>query len=542
MDALNSLNPVADAIMRWGPAGIAAVLMLFAERRLKDRWQTAPANANNVMKWLYVGNWLFIAAMLTIVSVMWVQRETTADSTIVSKGYIANVPDNVGVYSRENFYQRLTTKGNPFSPTNEIEWHFTNGTPLNKRIFTIQAPDGNTIREYFISSELDFADEDNIELIYRRHPQEVFRLQYRAKGNGFKTLKPIPMSASDSFTENKNQLQENRISQFFLSNLYAADVTYQVIEEALESKNPYRRRDAAKYLSEHQTTYFSDIDASLQQNQLSENQLSGVLSALANASKDQQSALSLSEDAKQTVFEALFHESTSIQTQAQRVYMRNLDAESVTKFNEKCNNIDALTEAFTQERCAYIGMSLFYHLGITSVFGKEDVSIETIRDAISLMEPSTNLWKYASPDQQIHHGKLLYGLGLLFEQLAQAYEKQALTEEAKRARNNAVIYFSNLLTFLDEHPSETEIYHYCWHINQAKCYVKKPGQACIDKNPVIDCNFAAIASEATLKSKAVQEEDAPASNTESNEENTEAKAGEEKATTKPDSTETKASD
>ncbi|CAA6821330.1 MAG: Unknown protein [uncultured Thiotrichaceae bacterium] len=504
MDALNSLNPVADAIMRWGPAGIAAVLMLFAERRLKDRWQTAPENAHTVMKWLYVGNWLFIAAMLTIVTILWVQRETATNSAIVSKGYIANVPDNVGVYSRENFYQRLTTKGNPFSPTNEIEWHFTNSTPLDKRIFTVQAPDGNTVREYFISSDLDYADEDNIELIYRRHPQEVFRLQYRAIGNGFKTLKPIPIT-TNIFTQ-RDLLQQNIISQFFFNDLFAADVTYQVIEEALESKNPYRRRDAAQYLSEHKTTYFSDIDASLQQNQLSENQLSGILSALGHASNDQQSSLSLSEDAKQTVFESLFHESTSIQKQAQWVYMSNLDKESVIRFNEKCTHINALPDDLSRERCAYIGMSLFYHLGITSVIGVDDVAIATIRDAIGLMEPSTTLWKHASPDQQIHHGKLLYGLGLLFEQLAQAYEKENLTEEAEKARNNASIYFSNFLTFLDEHPSETEIYYYCWHINQAQCYVKKPGQTCIDNNPVIDCNYATIAIEETLKSIAVQEE------------------------------------
>lgn len=503
MDALNSLTPLADAMMRWGPAGIAAVLILFAERRLKERWQTAPENANTVMKWLYVGNWLFIAAMLSIVATLWVQRETTSDLSIVSKGYIANVPENLGVYSRENFYQRLTSKGNPFSPTNEIEWHFTNGTPLEKRIFTIQAPDGNTTREYFISADLDYADEDNIELIYRNHPQEVFRLQYRAKGNGFKTLKPIPMIASDTFTR-RNQL-ENRFTHFFLDDLFAADVTYQVIEEALDSKNPFRRYDAAKYLSEHQTTYFSDIDASLQQNQLSENQLAGVLSALGTASSSERGALSLSDAAKQTVFDALFHESSSIQTQAQRVYLNNLDQESVARFNAKCTDINSLPDAFSKERCAYVGMSLFYHLGITSVIGVNDVEIETIRDAIALMEPSTTLWKYASPDQQIHHGKLLYGLGLLFEQLAQAYEQQKLIEDAKKARNNASIYFSNLLTFLNDHPSETEIYRYCWHVNQAKCYVKKPGKACIDNNPVMDCNYGAIGAQEALNSRAVPE-------------------------------------
>lgn len=471
---------IPQTIGQWGPAGIVAVLIIVAERKLKARWEATKGKDHDYMTFLYVGNWIFIALMLLLTTYLYVTKDNGIK--VAMKGTIQNIPEQVSVFSNADFYQRRVPRR--FSQKTNILWHFTDNTKENATFLLVQKESDLDPTEYFIDPNGDYADQTEIELRYKA---EV--LEYRNTQNRWVRLASIdePLRQEGDGLENMDDLESEDDSlvdiliNTFISSAYADTVTFEDINTGLHSKNPYTRRDAANYLYDHYQTYLPTMDKMLQDKEIDNNQLWGILTVLTKLSAPvnttQERTWQLSAPAEKAIFTAAFNEKASIAKQARRYLVRNISEALLTDYETACTQLEK-AKPLHQQRCASLGVTLYYQNGIN--FTKTTKSAEDIQYAVEQMKTKTDLWRFAPESIQVYYGNLFYGIGRVSGNLAISYEQQNNTEAATKARQDAVRFFTQFLSFIKQHSTETKGYRAKTHIQQAECYINTPSIACLE--------------------------------------------------------------
>lgn len=475
---------IPQTIGQWGPAGIVAVLLLVAERKLKARWEATEGKegkAHDYMMALYMANWIFIALLLILTTYLYVTKDNGIK--VAMKGTIQNIPEEVSIYSDADFYQRRVPRR--FSNKTNVLWHFTDNTKQNATFLLVQKESDLDPTEYFIDPNGDYADNTHIELRYKNDS-----LEYRNTNNRWQRLVSIdePLRQdNDSLDMDMLEDDDDSLVDILLNSImtpaYADDnITFDDISNGLRSKNPYTRRDAATYLYDHYQTYLPVMDKALQDPSTDDHVLWGILTVLTKLSAPtnttQEKTWQLSPQAEQAIFTAAFSQQKSIAKQARRYLVRNITDPLLKAYEKACKQLEQAS-TLQQRRCASLGITLYYQHGIN--ISNQTTAIEDIELALEQMKSKTDLWRFASKNTQIYYGKLLYGMGYVADKLASGYEQQKNTEAASKARQDATLSLQKFLNFIKQHSSEEKRYRPQQHITHAQCYINTPKSSCLAK-------------------------------------------------------------
>lgn len=126
---------LSESLIQWGPAAAAVILIFFAERKLRLKWNESKGSDRKICSWLYTGNWILVSTLLIIVSIIWVMDRGKLKITMSGVVRDLHYPYMVNNPSAELFTKK---KGKTSFPGSYyVEWHYTKKevlTPLEIRI------------------------------------------------------------------------------------------------------------------------------------------------------------------------------------------------------------------------------------------------------------------------------------------------------------------------------------------------------------------------------------------------------------------------
>tara|TARA_Y100000588_G_scaffold384548_2_gene476036 strand:+ start:1825 stop:3234 length:1410 start_codon:yes stop_codon:yes gene_type:complete len=465
------VQELANILFQWGPAGAAAALIVIAERKLRSRCEEARGRDKKVSTWLYAGNWVFIAVLLTLISTIWViDRKQT---TVTMAGIVQDLTPE---YRINDPNETLFTK-TQFKPSflRDVHWHYTD-SDIPKSI-EIRLEKENDFNDYKVPVEI-VEDILDIHIVFRKE-----NLWLKGK-NKLIALKSIHSASSElKSTISRN---DNGTFRFFsLVGVAHADdmVNLDLVFEALDSNDSYIRQYASQYLVDHINTSLPSIEDRLLSSNSSENTLTGLVSVLARASSpdlESERNWRLSESAESRVFELAFSNNNVIATQSRRFLIRNMNDKYIEWLDSKCEfpNNDSQSDT---EYCSFLALNLSYNLAIkkweTSKVQPKVNSIDTIESGLDTLDYGLNIIGYASKERSIQFGKLYYGKAFLHHELSKLQNSSDKISNIERAVSN----FQSFLVYINE--NHEGVYEYSHHAKQAKCYIKNKNQNCFDDNP-----------------------------------------------------------
>ncbi|MDK9781529.1 hypothetical protein KIT90_09125 [Vibrio sp. B172a] len=463
------VQQLADILLQWGPAGAAAVLILIAEKKLRSRWDTAKGKDRTISSWLYAGNWVFIALLLTILSTVWVIDRNKA--TITMSGIVQDLRPSYRVNDpTKELFTKIQLKNNWLQ---DVHWHYSK-TRLPSNI-EIRLENKNDFNDYSIP--LDMVDDIlDIHIIFKRE-----KLWLKTK-SGLYELESVHSASSElkpTAFINKNRILFPLISVANANEL----VDINLVFDALESEDSYLRQHASQYLVENINSSILIIEKKLLSSESSEAMLIGLVSALARASSQElvsERKWELSDKAERKVFSLIFSENHILATQSRRYLIRNIDEKYLELLDYKCDYANNAMQR-DKEYCSHVALNLIYNLAIKkwgeSRGNSPESAIEKIEDGLNILDNGLNLGQHASKEQSIQFGKIFYGKAFLSHELSKVQDES----DSSDSINNAITYFQMLLTYIDdEHSGE---YEYPHHIRQAKCYIEMSTQKCFDDFP-----------------------------------------------------------
>lgn len=460
------LRELANILLQWGPAGAAAILIIVAEKKLRTRWDISKGQDRRICAWLYSGNWVFIALLLTVVSVIWViDRNKTS---ITMSGIVQDLRLSYRVNDpTKELYTKTKLKSNWLQ---DVHWHYSNQNLPNQ--VEIRLEHKNDFHDYSIP--LDIVDDVlNIHIVFKEG-----KLWLK---NNAKTIELESVHSASS--ELKPLAKADYPVKFsFMSVAYADEsVDIDLVLDAIESDDSYVRQYASQYLVNNVNSSLPVIEEKIVSDETSETMQIGLISALARASSPELSAerkWRISEDTEKMIFIFSFSENPVLAAQSRRYLIRNMSEKYLQWLDLRCD-FSAEEKSAEMEYCSYVALNLIYNLSIKkwldSVDGQVDESIYEITSALEILEKGINIWRYASNEKAIQFGKIYYGKALLSHELS----KLQKGDISKKSKDNSVGYFKELLAYLNK--GYAGEYEYPHHKQQANCYIQNQIQDCIDK-------------------------------------------------------------
>ena len=125
------VEKIAQILLQWGPAGAAAVLIFVAEKKLRDRWDSAKENDRTMCAWLYAGNWISIMTLLAVVSICWVQDKKNTNVTLA--GIVQDLGPSWKINDPTKELFTRTILKNQF--LHDVQWHYANSNLPAPRCF-----------------------------------------------------------------------------------------------------------------------------------------------------------------------------------------------------------------------------------------------------------------------------------------------------------------------------------------------------------------------------------------------------------------------
>ena len=463
------MENLAKILFQWGPAGVAAILMVIGEKRLRTRWDLSKGQERKICARLYIGNWVFIAIMLTVVASIWViDRNKTG---ITMSGI---VQDLSGDYSINEPTGKLYSKTSYKSVIyRDVEWHSSD--PIVKNL-DLRLEKGDDYHDFRIPlDEVEDVLNIHVKLVDGKlwlKTSDLINKELEVVGSASSELRPMT-------------LFDNPYELFLISNAYAKEqVDTGIVIDALSSRNSYVRQSASLYLVDNINVSSSLIEEKILSEKTSVTTQIGLVSALARASSNElsnQRTWAISESAEKKIIDFTFSDNKVLAAQSRRYLTRNTTDQNLVWMNERCAQFS--DENISEKQyCSWVSMNMIYNLGIKKwmqSMGKPiDQSIAELDDALRLLDRGDILFEQASEEDEIQYGKLLYGKALLNHEMSKLQSENGSTEGIKASQRNSVSNFNKLIAYLDEeHMGE---YDYPHHLEQANCYIKTQIQKCFD--------------------------------------------------------------
>ena len=467
------LKQVADILLNYGPAGAAVVLMFYAERKLRNKWNEAQGKDRKICAWLYTGNWIFVASLIALLSVSYF-----LDKKITKINMAGIVQDLHSGYrindSKKELYTRTKLKNNWLS---DVHWHSLNTEVPQYIEIRLELEKTADFYDFQIPVQ-QVSNLMDIHILYKNNKlclkegSDIIELKIVNSAAGeLKKIAPITGAAGFSFP---------RLA-------YAQNaVDNRHVLAAMGSEDSYLRQSASNYLVQNIETLNAWIEDLLLSGELSKLQSASLLTALGRASSPdvrKNDDWKLSENAERVIFSLIFDEDNVIAAQSLRYIIRNVTKTHLEWLSQRCTA--PLRTDNNRSYCAYIGLQLHYNAGI-SLWAKADhenyESVETdLLNAITVMDNGKKYIDRSDKEVNAQFPKLVYGRGFLYHELAKTHMKNGHTALSIVTQRKAIIAFKELLYLAKQ--NENIEYQYPHHLKQAKCYIDNTSQECLDNNP-----------------------------------------------------------
>ena len=458
----------ADTILQWGPAGAAAVLILIAEKKIRSKWDSAKENDRKMCAWLYVGNWIFVMVLLSVVSVYWILDKNKANITMSGIVQDLRPPYKINDPTKELF-TKTTLKNNWLQ---DVHWHYTE--EHLPKLLEIRLENDTDFYDYQIPLS-KLPDLMDIRIVYK---DEKLWLKLGDKTEELKSIYSAssPLKISDS----KDTFQFSLINSAFAGELVDNDLIF----ATLESSDSYMRQSASQYIVEHIELLLPLLEKKLASRNTSILSKTGIITALARASspdvrKDKQ--WSLAEDTERQIFSFIFSDDKVLSNQSNRYIIRNISAKHLNWYESQCD-FGKLSQIHLKQSCAVAGLNIIYNLAIKiweeSREKPFDIASQNVSEAINILDKGKELWKQASGGSQIQFAKLIYGKAFLYHELSKLDKNAGFQEAENLNKPKSVNAFKEMLSFLKQR--DITQYQYPHHIQQANCYIEYQAQTCFD--------------------------------------------------------------
>jgi len=466
------VQDVANILLKWGPAGAAAVLIFIAERKLRSKWDAAKGKDRKVCAWLYAGNWVFIAVLLSVVSIYWIIDNKSANITMSGIVQDLRSPYKINDPTKELF-TKTKLKNNWLY---DVHWHYANAK-LPQQL-EIRLENKSDFHDYQIPLS-DISNMLDIRVLFKEG-----KLWLKKSGADLVELKDIH-SASGELKQLSSLNDTYKFS--FVSEAVAAELNdMDLIMGALESDDSYIRQSASQYLVENIEDLNPWVEGILLSKDTSMLAKAGIITALARASSPdirEDKKWALSENAEHRIFSLVFSKDNVVAAQSRRYIIRNMSAKYLDWFDKECG-LHGKGDIDLEQYCAFMGLNLYYNLAIQKwkeSFNKPvDPATNDVLKAIKIINRGNGLLQHASSDKQIQFGKLIYGKAFLKHELSKLYMKAGLLDKKNVAQQEASSHFQDMLAYLNARDNAE--YEYPHHLHQASCYIQNPGQNCLDNN------------------------------------------------------------
>ena len=464
------IEEIAQAIFQWGPAGAIGVLIIVAEKKLRLRWDSARGKERKICVYLYIANWIFISTLMAVMSIVWIKDKNKTNATM--SGIVQDLGPAYRINSStEDFFTRIKRKNNFLR---DVHWHYFKDK-LPKQL-DIRLETKNDFKDYAIP----LTQVENVMNIHLLHRKDGLYLKTSTRPV---KLKPI-YSASDELQEINSKTSAHNLMLFKIAHA-KENLDFPLILESLDSDDSYLRQYASQYLATNINYFVEDIDKQLRNYSNSNRITIGLISAVAKASipkLQNKTSWELSSKTLQVIANYALSEDEVLAKQSKRFLVRNINTEITNFIHNNCD-FKLSNKLRKTERCAYVLMNLNYNLAIKTWSQSKTkieplkVSIEKIKEAISILEKSTGLSQFAEEKQKVQFGKIYYGLAFLNHELTKlstAVNDTIVTEEFEK---KSLSYFKTFLTFTQD--LNIDAYEYPHHLSQAECYLGK------NKTPIL---------------------------------------------------------
>lgn len=470
MDGL-SIETIPQWLIQWGPAGVATLLIYVVEGKLRSRWDSLKGSERRMCAWLYLGNWVLIAAMLLMVSSSWLVN--SGKNKVLMSGIVTDLNTELKV---NNSIRTLYTRNqSSLQNTKNVHWHYS-GDKLPAQ-FDIRIEDHRIFDFYDYQLPLDKIDDlRNVHLSYQQN-----KLWLRTQSGMIELV--VINSAAGELTLSSNS---DRVSHFSLFNqAHAAEkVDIKVVMEALENNDSYVRQLASQHLVENMVSLTPLVEEAILSSDTSLAKQLGLVTALAKASSSDlglKGKWHLTRAAELKITEFAFSDNPVLAAQAKRFLIRNVTDQTFDALKSQCvlSELEGTPKA---RRCAYLLFDASYNLAIaqwigSQYFSQQDELIE-VQTAINLLNNHSDLWRLAAAERQVQFAKNDYGIALLSHEKAKLYQAKGDTVNQLKYQRKARNHFGKLIDFIGKYKESD--YDYPHHLKQANCYISKPSQACFD--------------------------------------------------------------
>ncbi|WP_445946602.1 hypothetical protein [Shewanella sp.] len=475
------IQQIAQVLLQWGPAGAVAVLIIIVESKLRARWDSVKGKERRMCAWLYLGNWVFIASLLMVVSYHWSVEQLGQKKTgILMSGIVLDLNTNLKV---NNTIRTLYTRNELSHWLKNVHWHYT-GDKLPSH-FAIRIEDDITRNFYDYQLPLDkITDLRDVQLLYQgkklwlKTPSRNLELvvSHSAAGeldvNAALPLRPSVLSPSHPFFS-------------LISQAHAAEeVDISLVMQALEADDSYIRQFASQYLVDNIVSLTPIIEQTLLKQGASIGVQLGLVTALARASSADLGVKDnwhVSGAVQLKIAELAFSDNTALAAQAKRFLIRNVSAQTYLELQAHCE-LSAVKDTPKAARCAYLLFDTAYNLAIaqwlSSQYLAEDDELAQVKNAINLLQSNSDLWRFSGAETQVQFAKNDYGIALLSHETAKLYQLRQDPQAQMQYQQQALESFKHLIDFIALY--DESHYDYPHHILQAKCYINSPAQACFD--------------------------------------------------------------
>lgn len=459
-------------LVQWGPAAAVLVLMAVAESKLRRRWDSSKGPDRKLCAWLYIGNWIFIAVLLSVVSFVWVADRNRENVSLSGRVMDLRPPLKINDSAKVLFTRTRLKNGWLY----DVEWHYVEPDALEH--LEIRLENKTDFHDYRIPLNV-VGDRRNVELKYRSG-----KLWLKTQGRNIE-LEPVHSASMELEAPPVPAAKVGFV--WFPEAVAGPPVDSELIRDALRADDSYVRQSATQYLADNVKEMRAFMEAALLDEDTSDLVRAGIITALARASSPDLRATDaplVSETAERAIFKAMFNDDEVIAAQSRRFVVRNVEPRHLEWLSHLCaKNGGVLTDS-RERYCQFLKLNLVYNAAISlwqdSITAPPAEAIQTTRRALRLITQGDDLFETTLGPERTQLAKLLYGKALLSYELARAYSRAGESAKASAVTEQTVEWFTRMLRYLER--SDGESYEYPHHVAQAACYVRDPRPGCFEEH------------------------------------------------------------
>lgn len=470
---MNGIEQTANILLNYGPAGAAVVLMFIAERKLYARLKDVSKIDHGPFRVLYFSNWVLISVFVFSQALIWVYHDIHKE--VIIKGSIHDLLPSLvvsgtgeGVFFRKNRHDNFTF---------DSEWRYVGQTKPDHIGFFLSKSKTDWSKYKIPIKDIDMSKTVNLEY----NNGTIFLMT--AKGR--EKLKPV-WRAADALN---GQAGSGPSGIELIPKAQAGEpVKLSLLKDALSSDDPYTREEAANYLLQHlaEKRLLDWVDKTLAGDAGNDLLTLSMVSVLAKASSPDsidKKDRPISQKAEQHIWRLALAKDHVMSSQARRYLVRNLDENSIVRFQELCGRHGTADDGELREKCSRLGLSIYYNESMDMRLQAQDMgqqkAITQLNKALQYLTAAEGLWRHDSADNMVQYGKVYYGEGLIHNDCAQIYMGSGAAEKGQRAVTDAKASFRDMLSFVNKH--DPKCYMYPHHIKQAECYLNSADPGCFEK-------------------------------------------------------------